>query len=146
MNCQDDYPNQTITDMEWRKCHVQEWLATKRKYCSFFPNFSPVIYRPVPHYFFTSLKRIAFSWSIIQPFGRIKNEVSLFNNLTSIAMNETRFLPWSTSPSLFCDLTSLTTVIARSFFMFRESEKEDERELHNELFRKFVSQIRKSIK
>ena len=34
-----------------------------------------------PHYFFfTSLKRIAFAWSIIQPFGWIKNEVSLFNN------------------------------------------------------------------
>ena len=62
------------------------------------------------------------------------NNVSLFNNLTSLAMNETRFLPWSTSPSLFYVLTSLTTVIAQSFFIFRESEKEDERELQRYFF------------
>ena len=62
------------------------------------------------------------------------NKVLLFNNLMSLVMNETRFLPWSTSPSLFYDLTSLTTVTARSFFMFRESKKEDERELHKYIF------------
>ena len=58
------------------------------------------------------------------------NNVSLCNNLTSLAMNETWFLPWSTSPSLFYVLTSLTTVIYRSFFIFREFEKEGERKLH----------------
>ena len=40
------------------------------------------------------------------------NNVSLFNNLTSLAMNETQFFPWSTSSSLFYVLTSLTIVIA----------------------------------
>ena len=62
------------------------------------------------------------------------NKVSLFNNLTSLAMNETRFLPWSTSPSLFYVLTRLTTVIAWSFFIFRESEKEDKREIQKYFF------------
>ena len=62
------------------------------------------------------------------------NKVSLFNNLMSLAMNETRVFSWSTSPSLFYVLTSLTTVIAQSFFIFRESEKEDKRELHKYFF------------
>jgi len=46
-------------------CYQKETLLT-------FPKFSPVICRPVPLYFLTSLRRITFSWSIIQPFGRIK--------------------------------------------------------------------------
>ena len=62
------------------------------------------------------------------------NKVSLINNLTSLVMNETQFLPWSTSPSLFYVLTSLTTAIARSFFIFREFEKEDERKIHKYFF------------
>ena len=62
------------------------------------------------------------------------NNVSLFNNLMSLAMNETQFLPWLTSSSLYYFLTSLTTVIAQSFFIFREFEKEDKRELHRYFF------------
>ena len=104
-------------------CHHKENFLT-------FPNFSLVIFRPVPLYFLTSLRRITFAWSIIQPFEQIKNKVSLFNNLTSLRMNETRFLPWSTSPSLFYVLTSLTTVKAWSFFIFREFKKEEKRKLH----------------
>ena len=40
MNHQYDYPTQTIMDMEWKKCHVQERLATKKKLFLLFPNFS----------------------------------------------------------------------------------------------------------
>ena len=67
------------------------------------------------------------------------NKVSLFNNLTILVMNETQFFPWSTSPSLFYVLTSLTIVIARSFFIFREFEKEDERKLHKYLLHSNLS-------
>ena len=46
-------------------CYQKETLLT-------FPKFSPIICQPVPIYFLTSLRRITFSWSIIQPFGRIQ--------------------------------------------------------------------------
>ena len=54
------------------KCHVQERPATVKSSVHF-PNFSSVICRPVPLFFFflTSLRRITYSWSIIQPFGKI---------------------------------------------------------------------------
>ena len=74
------------------------------------------------------------------------NKVLLFNNLMSLAMNETRFLPWSTSPSQFYVLTSLMTVIARSFFIFRESEKEDKRELQKYFFVNLSLRSEKSVK
>ena len=62
------------------------------------------------------------------------NNVSLFNNLTSLAMNETRFLPWLTRPFLFYVLMNLMTMKVQSFFIFREFEKEDERKMLKYLF------------
>ena len=42
-----------------------------RKLFVHFPNFSPIICQPVPLYCLTSLRRITYAWSIIQPFGWI---------------------------------------------------------------------------
>ena len=104
------------------KCHVQERLATIKIYVHF-PKISPVIYSTSTFLFFNKLEEDNI-FLIYNSTLRVNN-VSLFNNLTSLAMNETRFFPWLTSQSLFYVLTSLAIVIARSFFMFRECEKED---------------------
>ena len=131
MNRQEDYPTQTVTDMEWRKCHVQERLATIRNSAHFSQIFLSHMSTSTS-LFFNKLEEDNIF--LIYNSTIWVNNVSLFNNLTSLPMNETRFLPWLISLSLFCVLTSLTTVIAQSFFIFRESEKEDERELQKYLF------------
>ena len=134
MNRQDDYPTQIVTDMEWRKCHVQEQLATIKNFAHFSKIFPGHLSTSTP-LFFNKLEEDNIL--LIYNSTLRTNKVSLFNNLMSLAMNETRFLPWLTSLSLFYVLTSLTTVITWSFFIFREFEKEDERKLHKYFFVNF---------
>ena len=123
--------------------HVQEWPTIVKNYTHFSQIF-PGHLSTSTSLFFNKLEEDNI-W-LIYNSTLWANKVSLFNNLTSLVMNETRSLPWLTSLLLFYVLTSLTIVTTRSFFIFREFEKEDERKLQKYFFRKVVTQIRKNVK
>ena len=89
------------------KCHVQERFATINNYAHFSKNF-PGHLSTSTSLFFNNIEEDNICL-IYNSTLQVKN-VSLFNNLTSLAMNETRFLPWSTSSSLFYVLMSLMIV------------------------------------
>ena len=74
MNHRYEWNVKKITQPKWSRwwSEVSCSRATcYRKICVHFPKFSPVICRPVPLYFLTSLRRITYAWFIIQPFGWI---------------------------------------------------------------------------
>ena len=131
MNHQDDYQPKQSRTWSGRSVMFKSDLLPKRNFTCFSQIF-PGHLSTSTSLFFNKLEEDNIF--LIYNSTLQANKVSLFNNLMSLSMNETRFLAWSTSPLLFYVLTSLTKVTSRSFFMFREFEKDDKRKLHESFF------------
>ena len=104
----------------WSEVSCSRATCYRKKFCSLSQIF-PGHFSTSTSLFFNKLEEDNIL--LIYNYTLRANNVSLFNHLTSLAMNETQFLPWSTSPFIFYVLTILMTVTTQSFFIFREFEK-----------------------